>query len=245
MGHVVSVGATSPKIYVAHFDISGDSNAHSISHTIALPDDTNYGDSFKQRLPGLIDVSVSVTGNVDQAGATDSDTIIDARMGVQDVPLIICPVGSAVGDPCAFGLVGLGQYNRKLVMGDLYKFDLAASIANRIWVHGKVLATPATAVTGTTNGAEVLIGAASAAQSLYVGIAITTYSGAGSVTVRVESDTTGFASATVQKTFTAATVITSEMPAAVDGAITDTYYRAAVSAFTATSVNMIVVAGIR
>lgn len=210
-----------------------------------MPDDTNYGDSFKQRLPGLIGVNFSIAGNVDSAGVTDSDTIIDARMGVQDVPLIICPVGAAVGDPCDFGLVGLGEYRRDLRMGDLYKYSLTGELATRGFIHGKVLANPATAVTGTINGAEVLIGATLATQKLYVGIAVTTYTGVGSVTVRVESDTVGFPSATIQKTFTAATVITSEMPTPVDGAITDTYYRAAVSAFTATSVKMIVVAGIR
>jgi len=242
MAHSVTLGA---KIYVAHFDISGDVNAHGINHTITLLDDTCYGDTFRQKFVGVREMNFSIAGNVNLEGTTDSDTIIDARMAVQDVPIILCPTGAAVGDTCEFGLIAAGEYKRDLKFGEIYKYSLAGQLATRSWVLGKVLADPATLVTGTVNGAQVLIGAASATQKLYVAIAITQYTGAGSITVRVESDTTGFPSATVRKTFTAATAVTSENPTPVDGAITDTFYRAAVSAFTATNANMIVAAGIQ
>ena len=234
----------SPKIFIAHFDVSGDSNAHVISQTVDAPDDSNYGDTYKQRLIGTADMSFSIAGNTD---LTDDlqDEVIQDRIRVANVPLIITSGGYAVGDPCEFGLVQFGTYSQKLTHGQVLKNDVAGMIANRRWVLGKVLWDPDTSITGTANGAEVLIGAASATQKLYVAVALYAFVGVGSITVRVESDTTGFPSTTVQKTFTALTAIGSEMPAPVDGAITDTYYRAAVSAFTPTSAKMIVVAGIR
>jgi hypothetical protein len=240
MAHAVITGS---KIFVAHFDISGHLNAHAINKTQDLPDDTCYGDTFKQRLPGLQHMNFSIAGNVDLAGASDSDTILQARMGVADVPLIIAPVGSAIGDPAEFGLIEQGQYAPTAKIGEILKFGCTGELANRRWVLGKVLWAPSTVISGTANGAEVLIGATSATQKIYVAIAVIA-SNLTTMTVRVESDTTGFASATVQKTFTAVTDVTSEMPTPVDGAVTDTYFRAAVSAFTGTTAQMIVVAGI-
>ena len=239
--HVVSLA---PKIIFAHFDISGDSNAHVINQTVDLPDDTNYGDTFEQCLIGKRGMNFSIAGNMD---LTDDlqDEAMQARIAVANVPLIITSNTAAVGDPCEFGRIALGNYNSQLSFGQVLKFGASGKIADRKWVLGKVLCDPATTISGTGAGAEVLIGAVSATQKLYVGIAVLTYTGAGSLTVTVESDTTGFPSTTIQKTFTNPTAITSEMPTPVDGAITDTYYRYNVTAFSATTVQMIVVAGIQ
>jgi hypothetical protein len=238
--HAVTTGA---KIYLAQVDISADAHAHSIAHSVDLPEDMRYGDTWKRRLIGQRDMNFSLAGNVDISGTSDQDTIVNSKMGVNNVPLIIAPSGASIGDPCEFGLIVNGQYTPQAVLNNVFKYGLTGQIASRKWVMGKVLWNPATSITGTANGAEVLLSAVSATQKLYVAIVVIAAT-LTSMTVKVQSDTTGFPSSADQKTFTSVTGVTSEMPTPVDGAITDTYFRAAVTAFSGTSAQMIVVAGI-
>jgi hypothetical protein len=240
--HTVILGA---KIFIDKYDFSSDFNAHSIGQTVELPEDTNYGDTFKQRLIGLRDMSFSIAGNVDASdGLTDEDTIITSKMGINNVPLIICPKGVAVGDPCEFGLIAKAQYTQDIKQGDVWKFGIAGNIASRRWIRGSVLWSSSTVISGTGNGAQVLLPPTSATTgNLYVAICVFAATTLTSMTVKVQSDTVGFPSATDQKQFTPVTAVTSEMPAPVTGLGTDTYYRAIVSAFSGTSAQMIVVAG--
>lgn len=242
MPHSVTL---SPKIFFAHLDLTADANAHAVNQTCDLPNDSCYGDTFEQALTGKRGMNFSIAGNMDLTGVADQDTIMQSKLAVQNVPLIFAQA-STIGSQCDFGLINVGQYSPQLSYGQVLKFAATGKLATQKWITGgKILWSPDTAVTGFANGAEVSIGSVSATQKLYVGIAIFAYTGAGSITVQVQSDTTGFPSPTVQKGFTSATGVTSEMPTPVDGAITDTFYRAAVTGFTATSVSMIVVAGIQ
>jgi hypothetical protein len=235
----------SPKIYLAEFDLSSDMNAHGIAQTVDLPDDTCYGDTFKQRLTGLRDISFSLAGNWDAFDALeDQDTLLTSKMAVNNVPLIITPNSPAVGDACEFGLVAQAQYSPQAQHGQILKWSASGNLASRRWLRGNVLWAPSTVITGTASGSQVLISAASASQSLYVAIAVWAATSLTSMVVKVQSDTTGFASPTDKVTFTTATGVTSEMPSPVSGANTDTYYRATVSSFTGTSAQMIVVAAI-
>lgn len=242
MAHEVVLG--DPKIYVAEFDLTADMTQHEITQTIDLPDDTSYGDTFRQRLIGVRDAQFTLGGFIEWAGATDIDTVLNSKMGTADVPVILCGGGAAVGDPAEFGLINQGQYTQVAKYGDLGAFTLNGMISDRKWIRGRVLWTPATAITGTADGTEVELGAVAAGQSLYVAMAVSAAT-VTSVTVKVQSDTTGFPSATDRVTFTAFTDVTSEQPTPVAGAITDTYYRASISAFTGTTATAIVVAGIQ
>ena len=241
MAHEV---ALSSKIYLAQFDLSADLNAHTITHTTNLPEDTTYGDTYKQRLIGEQDAEFSLAGFMDLSDVTDQDTNLASVLATQDVSAIIASSGAEVGEAAEFGLIVKPSYQKVLQRGEVEAFSLTGQIANRNWVRGRVLWDSATSITGTANGAEVELSAASATQKLYVAIAVIA-ANLTTMTVTVESDTTGFPSTTVQKTFTAVTAVTSENPTPVDGAIADTFYRAAVTAFTGTSAQMIVVAGIQ
>jgi len=235
----------SPRIYIAQFDLSGDMNAHSIGQAVELPDDVNYGDTFKQRKIGLRDMSFSMAGNVDQYDATkDQDSVLHSKMGINNVPIIVTQNSPAIGGPCEFGLAAFGQYAPQGTHGQVFKYSAAAVLASRRWLKGKVLWAPDTSIVGTASGTQVLIGAAGSTQKLYVAIAVWFVDTLTTMTVKVQSDTTGFPSATDQKTFTTVTGLTSEMPSPVNGAIADTYYRASISAFTGTEAKMIVVAAI-
>lgn len=233
----------SPRIFLAEFDISGDLNSHSINWSQELKEDNSYGDTFKQRKLSLQDTQIGVAGWVDHSGATDSETAIDSKKAAADVPLIFTNITAALGDSCEFGLVDFAQYQKQAQQGEVYRFDLSAALGSRRWIRGKILWSPNTSVTGTANGAEVSLGAVSATQKLYVAMAVF-LDNFTSLDVKVQSDTTGFPSATDRVTFANATGVTSEMPAPVSGAITDTFWRASVSGFTGTNASIIVVAGI-
>lgn len=232
------------RIFLAQYEFSGDANADSVGVTVELKDDPRYGDTYKHRKVGLADMSFSIAGSVDYSGAEDQDTIMNSKMRVQDVPLIITATDNvAVGAIANFGLVVAGQYNPQFQHGDVAKYTLTGNLGTRKWVRGKILWSPSTQVTGTANGSEVSLGAVSATQKLYVALCVFA-DNFSSLTVKVQSDTTGFPTPTDQVTFTNTAANTAEMPTPVNGPITDTFYRASVSTFTGTSASIIVVAGI-
>lgn len=245
MGHTIA--AANPKIYLHYKDISGDANAHAINRSQELPDDTNYGDTWKQRLVGLQHMNFSISGNVDLAGVTDSDTIITGRMAVANVPLIICNDGNNVGlaNPAEFGRVALAQYAPVARIGDLFKYSVTGELDDRRWVRGHVLWDPDTSITGTANGTAVQLGAVLATQNIYAAMAVIAATALTSVTVKLQSASDqAFTSPNDRITFTAFSDVTSEMPTPVAGAITDTWWRIIVSAFTGTSCQLIGAAGI-
>lgn len=234
----------SPKIYIDFYDFSADMNSHSIGQTCDLKESTCYGDLFKQRQPGLRDAQFGIAGNVDLSGATDQETIMQAKMAVHNVPLIIAPTPTVIGSPCEFAFIDFARYSPRAQHGEIFKFDISGNLATRRWIRGQVLWSPATSITGTSNGTEVNLGAVSASQSLYVAIAVLSHSANGNLIFKIQSDATGFASPTDRVTFATATDKTSEMPTPVAGAITDDFWRAAVTTMTATSATAIVVGGI-
>jgi hypothetical protein len=241
-----SVATSLPKVFLDAYDISGHANAHTIGQAQDLPDDTNYGDSWRQRELGMRTMNFSVAGNIDLAGATDSDTIIQSKMAVADVPLIICNVGDAVGlsNPAEFGLVLQGQYNPQAAIGDMLKYSLTGEIANRRWIRGAVLWSSATSITGTANGTAVELGAVAAGSNIYAAISVIAED-LTTMTVKLQSSSDEpFTSPNDRITFTAVTGITADMPAPVAGSITDTFWRIIISAFTGTSAQLVGVAGI-
>lgn len=244
MAHNVTLNA---KIYFAAYDISGEANAHVIAHTVDLPEDLGYGDTWKQRLIGARSMNCSIAGNIDLAGADDFDTVMNDAIGVSDIPLIICPEGADVEDAAEFGTVLQSQYTPQASHGQVFKYGLTTELKNRRWTLGKVLWAPATVVTATGNGTAVQLGAVTATQYIWAAIAVIAKdpaSGSSCVVALQSASDAIFTTPTTRVTFTSFDAITSEAAAPVAGAITDTYWRMIVSTFAGTSMQFIGVAGI-
>ena len=94
-------------------------------------------------------------------------------------------------------------------------------------VRGTSLHPPGTARTATGNGTAVQVGAVASGRQMYAALHVLSVSGTATptLTVKVQSDTVGFGSATDQITFTAATAVGGQI-SRVAGPITDDYWRA-------------------
>lgn len=236
MAHLVP---TNCKIFLAQFDISGDSNSVTLNSGDELPQDTCFGDTFHQCLNSLKTVEVGMGGFVDVAD-DGTDEVMTDRMGTANVPLIIAPTGGAAGQPCFFGPIAQGEYSPSLEIGEIFKWELSAKLMSTKWSRGQVLwGTDHAAITGTASGVAYQVGAVSATQKLYAILAVTN-ADLTTMDVVLESDNAeGFGSGTTRVTFTQVTTETAEFPTPVAGAITDDWWRFRVSGFSGTTASMI------
>ena len=173
MAHTVH---TDVQIFLGAFNLSGDANSFSESRSQGTPEDSTFGNSFRQRLPGVRDVSFALAGFSD-FDENEVDSQLHAGFGVTPAtPLLWAPDGTVRGDPCFFGRIRRGSYGAGGAFGDAAKFDLAGSIATGVWHRGTLL-DPHREVTAVGNSTPVQIGPQSATQTLFGHLAITRFDG--------------------------------------------------------------------
>ncbi len=237
MAHIVP---SNTKIFLAYTDISGDSNSVTLNSGDELPDDTTFGDTFRNCLNGLKTVEIGMGGFVNTAD-DGSDEVIQDNLGLANVPLLIAPTGGAAGEPCYFGPIAEGEYSPELEIGEIFKWELSAKLMSTKWSRGTVLwGTDHAAITGTANGAGFQLTTVGATQKLYAFLAVHTTSSLTDMDVILQSDdNSGFTTATTRITFTQFTAKAAQFPTPVAGAIADDYWRFRVSSFNGTSAHMI------
>ena len=177
---------TDVQIFLGAFDLSGDSNSFAESRSQATPEDSTFGNSFRQRLPGVRDSSFALAGFSD-FDENEVDEQLHAGFGVTPAtPLLWAPDGEVRGDPCFFGRIRRGSYGTGGAFGDAAKFDLAGSIATGLWHRGTVL-DPHREVAAVGNSTPVQIGPQSAVQTLYGHLAITRFTELTALEVLIQS----------------------------------------------------------
>lgn len=109
--------------------------------------------------------------------------------------------------------------------GDLAMASLSGSSSGPV-ARGNMLYVDTTAVTSSSTGTAVQVGAVASGQRLYAGLHVVEVSGTSpTLDVKVQSDNgSGFPSATDRITFTQATARTSQLSSVV-GAVTDDWWR--------------------
>lgn len=238
---------TDSKIYLAHYNLSGDVCAINEELNQENPEHTNFSSgSFRNYLPGLRHFTFSLEGYADYA-EDGQDDVINDNWGVSGIPLLISPPGGASGETARFGKIVQGEYTPGGTVGDALKFSLTGELESYEWVRGTVVSPASTSRTGTFNGSAFQLGAVGATQKLYAAIFVTAFN-ATSITLKIQSDdNSGFTSATDRITFTAVTNLATRAQFAtpVAGAITDDYWRIVASAFTGTSASIAAVIGIQ
>ncbi len=234
------------KIYLAHYDLSGDLAAISEELTQETPEHTNFSSgSFRSFLPGLRHFKFSVEGYRDYA-ALGQDEVVESKFAVADVPLLISPDGGAAGDTARFGPVVLASYEQTGDLGETAAFTLTGELSSYQWVRGLVVSDAATSRTGTFNGAAYQIGAVTSTQKLYAAIHVTAATAMVSTTIKIQSDdNSGMTTPTDRITFTSVSGKTSQFATPVVGPITDDYWRVIVSAFSGTSFSAVIAVGIQ
>lgn len=235
---------TSPKIWLAEYDLSGDLSGTALTLSSELLDNTTFGDTTRSRAGGLKSVALSHEG-LWNGGDDAIDDVLFGKIGVRNALASSAPEGGAVGNVAYFFRAIHGEYSPGATVGAMLRFSVSAEGSDGIGlVRGQLLEN--NTLTSTGAGTGIQLGAASAGQSVYAAMHVLS-SGTGTLDMVVESDADNtFGSATTRFTFTQASAATSEWATPVAGAVTDTWYRVSYTiAGASPSFEAVVVVGIK
>jgi len=237
--------------YLGGYDFGGDGNITSVNLTLAKAELANSrfnkdnGETFH---PGIQQVTAELGGFFASSVATDPDPVIftriDPTLTSTSWPLLLVPPFSPAATPDTFGNHGyliVGKqftYNFGGTHGELMTFNLGTKLGTTFAAtRNRIMATK-TAVSGTTTGTGLQLGALAATDRMVVSFHVFLISGTGSWTLTIESDdNSGFTSATVRDTFTVVDETddpTNEVRA-IAGAVTDDWWRAVLTETSGTS----------
>lgn len=214
-------------IGLGKYDLSGISNEGSFGQQVAALDSTTFGKSSKCYLPGLSEGVFNGAFLWDTSSPAIANALKDFRgVDAGNSSVLTFANAASLGSWGYITRACMAQIQHGGPNDDLLRGTLQAHASDLI-VDAKVGEMGRTARTASGNGSEVELGAVSSTQSLYATlhlVSITADSGTPTLDVEVESDTTGFPSATSRIAFAQLTATGSEWKS-VAGAITDTYYR--------------------
>jgi hypothetical protein len=218
---------TDCKLYVASFDMSGDTNALALEYGVETKDGTTFGNTTRINKAGLKSIVASCEGLWDSDGTDEPSDVYFSRVGTSQIPVTICPTTGADGEVAFLFRAVQAQYEPGAQVGELFAFNVSMEGSDGApLVRGFVLHPTTTARTSTGNGTARQIGAVSATQTAYGALHVIAASGTNptlDVTVRSD-DGSGFGSPTTRLTFAQKTAIGSDWQTA-DGAITDDWWR--------------------
>ncbi len=210
------------KFYIGGYDLSGDHNEIALTYDAEIKDSTAMGATARTKMPGLTNAKGDLMAFY-EAGTGEVDTVLAALHGVADSVVTISPDGGDDGE-VAYTMKGIvANYAPQGSIGEIFVLKTTLE-GSGILIRGTIMGTGEK--TETTNGTARQLGAVTASQKLYASLHV--LAGSGTLTVTIESDSQEDFAGTpeTQITFTEATGITSEWATPIDGAITDTWYRA-------------------
>lgn len=232
------------RIYIDGHDLSAQANAVALEYAADMKDATTFGQTTRIHTAGLKSVVASVAGHWDSSATTAVDPALFARLGTEDVPVVIAPAYSAAGDIAFLFRAVHAEYSLDGQVGELFPFTAnLEGTGGQPLVRGLFLHNGS--ATGNVTGTAIQLGSLSATQYLYAALHV--MSGTGALIVKIQSaPASNFASPTDRFTFATVatgTPVASEWAARVAGAITDTWWR--VSVTNPNTRNFTVVAGIQ
>jgi hypothetical protein len=224
---------TNAFIYGGSHDYTGDSNEVRIAcEAEPLDSTTMRSGGWRSFVHGLKTSTLTAAGFA-QFDATDTDTHQFGQLGAADV-FTVGPVETE-GQP-AYMLQSLPyDFTYGGSVGELAPYSLNGSCSDGVGVVRGQLAVEQVAVSGTgAIGTELELGDVSASQYVYSTIHLLGTAGT-SITVLIESDADDtFGSATTRITHGSHTTVGGRWGTRAAGAITDTWWRARVSAISGT-----------
>jgi len=217
-------------------------NAATLETTVDVLDDTKFQATAHSRKGGLTDAEITADLLFDDAAAAAD--FAGSSVGTRQ-PLSIMDEGNAAGN-IAWGFRGLvTDYGAGGTVGDLAMVPFTASGASKIF-RGITLGSVTDTVTGTSAATQHVATAGDDTDKLYATLHVITMT-ATTLDVVLQSDTSGFPSATSRITFAQVSAADSEFAQeATDptgGA--DDYYRTSYTVGGAGTVTFIVSLGIR
>lgn len=235
------------RIYLGEVDLSGFTNACALNLKTDIVECTSFSDSYKDKLAGLTDVIVDVSGYFSADAVTGNpDKKMWDKLSLNDTLLTICPEAGATGTKAYFFKPTLTQYDPwGGKVSEMNVFKLHGEGAQPL-VKGTIL-LPYGAKTTTGNGTAYQLGALSASQTIYCGVHIFAVSGTSpTLDLILQSDNAvGFPHSANQITFTQKNAVGSDYQTKV-GAVADDWWRISYTIGGGTpSFTLAVVAGIK
>lgn len=230
---MTTLALTDATIWVAGYDLTGDSNSVALSASAEELDNTTFGSAgFRSRIAGLRNVESQVSGYW-QAGATSVDNEAFTNLAVADRVVTIAPTSTATS--VAYMFRG-GQFNYEMFgqIGEVTPFSLGIINTNsQGLVRGQVAKAKGNVSATGVLGSGVQLGAVASNQYLYATLHV--FSAGTTITVQVQSDdNAGFTTPTTVATIGPITVAGGTWMTRVAGPLTDTFYRFNVTAVTGT-----------
>jgi hypothetical protein len=215
---------TNAGLWVAQYALSGTANSLALGMSSALQENTPLSATAVSRIGGLQVIAFQAEGYWDDA----ADAVLEARLGMSNVPVTIAPVGSAVGDRSFVARVATADYQPLGgAVGELSMFSVGGEGSGVPVGRGSLLHN-ATRTSTANAPAGVQLGALSSTQTLFAALHVTAVSGSTpTLVVKVQSDdNSGFTSPTDRITFATANATDNLAQfASVAGAVTDDYWR--------------------
>lgn len=217
---------TNVRLFTGGADLTGNSNKVELTSTVDDKETTNYASGgWKELIGGLAASEINAGG---QWEALDPSKVDDNQFGLLGGigPWTIGPADALVGNLAYFTNALDAKYMLGGAVGEVAPWE---GSAKSTWptVRGVVAHPPGTPRTTTGTGTGQQVGAVAAGKQFYAALHVLSVAGTGSptITVAVESDTSGaFAGPTTRLTFAAATALGGQI-LRTPGAITDTWWR--------------------
>lgn len=222
---MANIVLTDAKIFIAGHNLSGQMSATALDYAADMKDATTFGATTRTRAGGLKSVVGSHQGLWDSSATTAVDPVLFARVGTEDVPVVIGPSGS-VGDIAYMMRAVHAEYTVGGQVGELLPFSVSMEgSGGQPLVRGKMFHN--TSATGNVTGTAIQLGAVSATQYVYAVLHV--FSGSGDFIAKVDSAADeAFTVSTNRFTFAqvgTATAVASEWIRRDSGAVTDTWWR--------------------
>jgi len=220
--------AVNHRAYLAHLDASGSEQiVFGPLNVAAVPFPSMADGGFLSHKPGLKSGEFMIDKWQDFAADVWDDELGLAAIGSQYAFSVAPNVTGTetAGDPAWFSRgIATNYAPMSAAVGDPVKGPVSG-VFDTVFVRGQV-AHPKAARTATGTGTALVLAGPTAAQSLYVALHVTAYSGLTNVVFKVQSDDNpGFSSATDRITLSTVTGVTSQFTSVAGNFSTETHHR--------------------
>lgn len=233
---------TNVRTLIDGLEITSLSNSASVAVDVADLDVTTFGSSgSRSRIAGLRNSTFNASGFVDPEQAVDAAQF--TGVGVSQT-LMVLPTGGAEAEVAWFGAQLQGSYQTGARVGEALPFTVGYA-TNGPFPRGKVLVPSSSAITTSTNGNGVQLGAVPTGSKIYGQVQCIARSGSISLAIDLQSATSsGFSSPTSRASFPTINAVGAAQITPVAGSITDTWWRASITATGTGSATIVIAAGI-
>ena len=233
---------TNVRTLIGGVEVTSLSNNAAVSVDVAeLPVTTFGSGGTMTRIAGLRDSRFNCAGWVDYSEAVDAAQFTGVGTSQS---LMVLPTGGGLGEVAWFGNQLQGNYQTGARVGEVMPFTVDY-MTNGPFVRGQVLVPSSSAVTTSTTGTPVQIAAVPAGSKVYAQVQCTARSGSISLAINLQSAAAqAFSSPTTRASFSTVNAVGVQSITPVAGAITDTWWRADITATGTGSATIVIVAGI-